>query len=75
MEDQAIEEKSEYNIKDENNEFILRIKAQKSDISFILLFTNKKDYIYKTKYTLPSLANELELNQNKYSNSKPILEL
>ena len=71
VEDEAIKVKREYNIKDEINEFILRIETQKSCISFILLVTNKKDHIYKTKYALRSLANELELNQNKYSNSKP----
>ena len=72
---ETIHEFREYNIKHENKDYILRIEIYNNSINFILSFKDKLDYIYKTNWSFSSLSNELELNANIYSQSKPFLDL
>jgi len=74
-EGETVHEQREYNIKNDKDDYILRLEINDNGICFILLFKDKKDYIYKKNWSFLSLSNELKLNQNEYSKAKPFLDL
>ena len=65
----------EYNIKDENNNYILRIEINEKYITFIISLDNNNEYNYKTQMTLSAIVDKLELNKLKYNNLELILKL
>ena len=66
----------EYNIKNENNDYILRIEIDQQYIYFILSKLNEfLEYNYKNKMDLLTIINKLELNSSKYSNLDLLLKL
>ena len=65
----------EYNIKDENNDYILRLEINEKYINIIILLKNNIEYNYKTQMSLSTFVNKLELNPVKYSNLELILQL
>ena len=65
----------EYNIKIENNNYILRLEIDEQNIYFIISINDNIVYNYKTKMNLSTIVNKLELNQIKYSNLELILNL
>ena len=65
----------EYNIKIENNNYILRLEIDDKNIYFIISINDNIIYNYKTKMNLSTIVNKLELNQIKYSNLELILNL
>jgi len=72
---ETIHDQREYNIQHKNKNFVLKIEIYNNSINFILLVKNENEYIYKTNWSFTSLANELELNTNRYSNSKSFIDL
>ena len=72
---ETIHDQREYNIQHKNKDFVLKIEIYNNSINFILLVKNENEYIYKTNWSFTSLANELELNTNRYSNSKSFIDL
>ena len=66
----------EYKIKNENNEYNLRLEIDQKNIYFILSNLNKPlEYCYKNKLDLLTIINKLELNPSKYSNLDMILKI
>ena len=66
----------EYNIKNENIDYILRIEINQQYIYFILSKLNEPlEYNYKNTMDLSSIINKLELNPSKYSNLDSILKI
>ena len=66
----------EYNIKYENDNYILRIEIDKNYISFTLTKLNEiVECNYKNKYDLISIVNKLTLNPSKHSDLNEILEI
>ena len=65
----------EYNIKDENNDYILRLEINENNINIIISLNNNIKYNYKTRMSLSTIVNKLELNLVKYSNLELILKL
>ena len=65
----------EYNIKDENNDYILRLEINEKNINIIISLNNNIEYNYKTQMSLLTIVNKLELNLAKYSNLELILKL
>ena len=65
----------EYNIKIENNNYLLRLEIDEQNIYFIISINDNIEYNYKTKMNLSNIVNKLELNQIKYSNLELILNL
>ena len=66
----------EYNIKNENKEYNLRIEIENKNINFILYNLNESlEYNYKNKLDLLTITNKLELNPSKYQNLEIILKI
>ena len=66
----------EYNIKCENENYILRIEIDNSYINFILTKLNEiVSSNYKNKYDLLSIVNKLALNPSKHTDLNEILEI
>ena len=66
----------EYNIKNENKEYNLRIEIENTNIYFILYNLNESlEYNYKNKMDLLTITNKLELNPSKYQNLEIILKI
>ena len=66
----------QYNIKNENIDYILRIEIDQQYIYFILSKINESlEYNYKNKMDLLTIINKLELNPSKYSNLDLILKI
>ena len=65
----------EYNIKNENNDYILRLEINEKNINIIISLNNIIEYNYKTKMNLSTIVNKLELNTIKYSNLELILNI
>ena len=66
----------EYNIKLENDKYILRIEIDTKYITFILTKLNEVvNCNYKNKYDLISIVNKLTLNPSKHSDLNEILEI
>ena len=65
----------EYNIKDENNDYILRLEEDEKNITISISLKDNIEYNYKTKMSLLTIVNKLELNLIKYSNLELILKL
>ena len=66
----------EYNIKNENNIYNLKIEVGQKDIYFTLTNLNDNlEYIYKNKIDSLTIINKLELNPSKFSNLDLILKL
>jgi len=66
----------EYNIINDNNEFILRLEIDHQYIYFNLSRLNESlEYIYKNKMDLITIVNKLELNALKYSNLESVLKI
>ena len=66
----------EYNIKNNNKEYNLRIEIENKNIYFILYNLNESlDYNYKNKMDLLTITNKLELNPSKYQNFEIILKI
>ena len=65
----------EFNIKNENNIYNLRIEIDQDYIYFILSKINENlEYIYKNKMDLSSMLEKLELPPSKFSNLELILK-
>ena len=65
----------EYNIKNENNDYILRLEINEKNINIIISLNDIIEYNYKTKMNLSTIVNKLELNPIKYSNLELILNI
>ena len=65
----------EYNIKNENNDYLLRLEINEKNINIIISLNNNIEYNYKTQMSLLTIVNKLELNLAKYSNLELILKL
>ena len=66
----------EYNIKSENDSYILRIEIDNKYISFILTKLNEKiNCNFKSKYDLLTIVNKLTLNPSKHRDLNEILEI
>ena len=66
----------EYNIKYENDNYILRIEIDNKFITFILTKLNEAvNCNYKNKYDLLSIVNKLTLNPSKHTDLNEILEI
>ena len=66
----------EYNIKSENDSYILRIEIDTKYISFILTKLNEKiNCNFKSKYDLLTIVNKLTLNPSKHRDLNEILEI
>jgi len=66
----------EYNIKNENKEYNLRIEIENKNINFILYNLNESlEYNYKNKMDLLAITNKLELNPSKYQKLEIILKI
>ena len=66
----------EYNIKNENKEYNLRIEIENKNIFFILYNLDESlEYNYKNKMDLLTITNKLELNPSKYQNLEIILKI
>ena len=65
----------EYNVKDENNYYILRLEISEKYINIIISSINSIEYNYKIQMSLTTIVNKLELNLVKYSNLELILKL
>ena len=66
----------EYNIKCENENYILRIEIDNNYINFILTKLNEiVSSNYKNKYDLLSIVNKLALNPSKHTDLNEILEI
>ena len=66
----------EYNIKSENDSYILRIEIDNKFISFILTKLNEKiNCNFKSKYDLLTIVNKLTLNPSKHRDLNEILEI
>ena len=66
----------EYNIKYENDNYILRIEIDNKFITFILTKLNEAvNCNYKNKYDLLSIVNTLTLNPSKHTDLNEILEI
>ena len=64
-----------YNIKSENNEYLLIIKISEQNIHFIISLKDIIEYNYKIKMNLSSIVDKLALNQKKYYDLSLILKL
>ena len=65
--DEIIKENEEegetiYNIKDENNDYILRLEINEKNTNIIIYLNNNIEYNYKTQMSLLTISNKLELN-------------
>ena len=58
----------EYNIKEGNIDYILRLEINEKNISIIISLNNNIGYNYKTQMSLSTIVDKLELNPKKYSN-------
>ena len=66
----------EYNIKYENDNYILRIEIDNKFITFILTKMNEiVNCNYKNKYDLLSIVNKLTLNPSKHTDLNEILDI
>ena len=66
----------EYNIKCDNENYILRIEIDNNYINFILTKLNEVvNSNYKNKYDLLSIVNKLALNPSKHTDLNEILEI
>ena len=65
----------EYNIKNENKKYILRLEISEQNIYFIISLDDIKEYNYKTNMSLLTIVNKLSLNQKRYNDLKLILKL
>ena len=58
----------EYNIKEGNIDYILRLEINEKNIYIIISLNNNIEYNYKTQMSLSTIVDKLELNPKKYSN-------
>ena len=65
----------EYNINNENNNYILRLETNKRYLYFIISSNDNIEYNYKTNMNLSTIVNKLELNSIKYNNLDLILDI
>ena len=65
----------EYNINNDNNNYILRLEINEKKIYFIISLDDNIEYNYKTNMNLSTLVNKLELNSIKYNNFELILDI
>ena len=72
---EAIYHHREYNIKERNNDYILRLEINDKNINIIITLNNNIEYNYKTQMSLSTFVNKLELNLVKYSNIELIIKL
>ena len=69
-----IHENREYEIKHENDKYILRIDIDESNISFILSSKKNKEYNYKIQMKLSKIITCLKLDSIQYSKPGSILK-
>ena len=74
-EGETIYNNREYNIKNENNDYILRLEINEKNINIIISLNNNIGYNYKIQMSLSTIVDKLELNPKKYSNLELILKL
>ena len=60
----------EYNIKDENNSYILRLEINEKNITINISLNDIIEYNYKTQMSLSTTANKFEPNPVKHNNSE-----
>ena len=65
----------EYNIKEGNNDYILRLEINEKNITIIISLNNNIEFNYKSQMSLSTIVDKLELNPRKYSNLDLILKL
>ena len=65
----------EYNINNENNNYILRLETNNRYLYFIISSNDNIEYNYKTNMNLSTIVNKLELNSIKYNNLDLILDI
>ena len=73
--DEIIYNHREYNINNDNNNYILRLEINEKNIYFIISLDDNIEYNYKTNMNLSTLVNKLELNSIKYNNFELILDI
>ena len=71
----SISNHREYIIKDDKNDYLLRIEIEEGKLFFILSLNDNIEYNYETKMNLSTIVNKLELNAKKYSSLDSILEI
>ena len=74
-EGETIYDHREYNIKNENDEYIIRLEIKEKDITILISSNDNIEYNYKTQMSLMTIVNRLELNSAKYSNLELVLKL
>ena len=74
-EGESIYNQKEYNIKEKNNKYHLRLETKEKSINIIISMDNNLEYYYKIKMSLSTIAKKLELNSKKYSNFELVLKL
>jgi hypothetical protein len=65
----------EYNINNENNNYILRLETNNRYLYFIISSNDNIEYNYKANMNLSTIVNKLELNSIKYNNLDLILDI
>jgi len=74
-EGETIYEHREYNVKNENSEYILRLEINEKNLGIVISSNDNINYNYKTQMSLLTIVNKLELNPTKYCNLELILNL
>ena len=74
-EGESIYAQKEYNIKEKNNKYHLRLETKGKSINIIISMDNNLEYYYKIKMSLSTIAKKLELDSKKYSNFELVLKL
>ena len=65
----------EYNIKNDNKKYLLRLEIGDQNIFFIISLNDNIEYNYKTNMSLLTIVNKLSLNQKRYNDLELILKL
>ena len=74
-EGETIYEHREYNVKNENSEYILRLEINEKNLGIVISSNDNINYNYKTQMSLLTIVNKLKLNSAKYCNLELILNL
>ena len=74
-EGETIYDLREYNIKNENNEYSLRLEIKEININIIIYIKDNINYYYKAQMNLSTIVNKLKLDSTRYSTLDLILKL
>ena len=72
---ETIQNHIEYNIKQGNKDYILRLEIYEKNINIIISLSDNIEYNYIKRMGLSNFINTLELSPKKYSNSDLIINL